>query len=154
MRRLHLLLMLALVALAAACSSGPPVRVFPPELSIQELRAGETGEWTVILRVRSFSTVPMQLSTLEGKLELGDGPDLPFTLQASRSVAAGSVELFEYRFTPDARQRAQVERILGERARLRYSLRGQLSSSEPRRRFDFDYRSALDPVPGLGAILR
>jgi len=40
------------------------------------------------------------------------------------------------------------------RSRLGYKLTGEITSSEPRGRYDIKYESALNAVPGLSGTLR
>lgn len=144
---------LLLVAVLAGCSGAPPRRIFPPELSLQELRIADSGDWTLVLRVRSFSTVPMQLEQISGSIRFADTPSTPLTARLDRSITPNSVELFELGLSPNAETRAAVA-ALGGGGNLRYELLGELESSDPNRDFEFEYRSALSPVPGLTGVLR
>ena len=49
MQRMAMVLGLVVLSLLAGCRGGPPVRVFPPELSVQELRTAGDGESAVNL---------------------------------------------------------------------------------------------------------
>lgn len=151
--RVSTLLLWVFVILLGGCAGGPPKRVFPPELSLQELQLESSQRWVAKLRVRSFSTVPMTLGSIEGSLSLG-GEAITIALQPGIAVAAGSVELIDLPFTPSAAHVAAVQAAMASRGSVRYQLLGELRSSEPRGRFDFDYGSALSPVPGLADVLR
>lgn len=153
MPRIALLIVFVLVA-CIGCAGGPPKRVFPPAASVQELRLDPNGQWIARLRIESFSTVPMTLARVDGSLVLGDTAPVAIALTPTIDVAAGSVELLDLAFTPSAELRAAVQQVQERRGSLRYSLKGEIRSSEPRGRFDYDYSSALSPVPGLGDVLR
>ena len=120
---------------------------------MQELRA-DGEQWIAVIRLNSFSDVPMSLLSLEGKLSLGDGVAQPFTIDSAVTVSARSVELLEWRFTPSAASLAALHNTLESRRSLKYSLNGSVRFSEPSRSFDFEYSSALGPVPGLPNVLR
>lgn len=152
MRLRFVVLFLTLLSLAA-CAGGPPKRVFPPEISLQELRA-DGEQWVAVVRVNSFSDVPMTLQSLEGRLVLADGAAMPISLSSQISVSARSVELLEWRFAPSAESAAALAQSIESRRSLKYSLNGSVRFSEPKRSFDFEYSSALAPVPGLSGVLR
>ena len=76
MQRIAMVLGLVVLSLLAGCRGGPPVRVFPPELSVQELRTAGDGEWTVVLRLRNFSTLPMRFSAWGRALHRAASPTL------------------------------------------------------------------------------
>jgi hypothetical protein len=153
MQRIARVLALVLLGLLAGCGGGQPVRVFPPELSVQELRTAGDGEWTVVLRLRNFSTVPMRFAAVRGQLRLGDEA-LAIDAAPNLSIAANSVDPFEVRFSPGAGLRARVAEVLAQRRSLRYAFDGTVASSEPQRRFEVRYESLLSPVPGLDGLLR
>ncbi|MBD8527382.1 hypothetical protein [Pseudomarimonas arenosa] len=152
---MHLRLFAALLMILslAACAGGPPKRVFPPEVSLQELRV-EGDQWLAVIRLNSFSDLPMTLNRLEGQISLADGPAMPILLSSEVSVSARSVELLEWRFRPSAEWRAVLDSTMESRRSLKYSLNGSVRFSEPKREFDFEYSSALAPVPGLPGVLR
>lgn len=153
MQRMAMVLGLVVLSLLAGCRGGPPVRVFPPELSVQELRTAGDGEWTVVLRLRNFSTLPMRFSEVAGTLRLGD-ENVAISATPNIEIAANSVDPVEVRFTAQAPLRARVAEVLSKRHSLRYSFEGTVASSEPQRRFDISYQSLLSPVPGLDGLLR
>ena len=152
--RLSGLLMVLLAGLVAGCSSGPPVRLFPPELSLAELRFDDAGA-VAVLRLRSFSTVALRVARVDGHLELGPrGARVPLNLQPDLYIAATSVELLEVRFQPEAELRALLQSSVTERRALDYRIEAEVVSSEPVTRFEISYRSSLAPAPGLPGVLR
>ena len=153
MQRGWLLVMLMTLALVG-CGSSPPVRLFPPELSLAELRLEADGA-VAVLRLRSFATVGMRVSSVQGQLLFGpQGERVDLSLQPGLQVAATSVELLEVRFQPDSALRALVETSIAQRRALDYRIDAQVASSEPATRFEIEYRSSLAPAPGLPGVLR
>lgn len=146
--------LLLLVLTLLGCAGGPPRRVFPPELSLHEMRLDADGRWVAQLRIRSFSTVSMQLSQIDGKLGFADATPHDFNLRPQINIAAGSVELIDLVLQLSANERALIDGLAGGRGSLKYSLSGQLHSSDPKRDFEFEYSSALSPAPGLINVLR
>lgn len=154
MRKLSAVLVFLLVAALAACSSGPPKRVFPPQGSLQELRVEADGQWVARIRIQNFSTVPMRFSRVEATLSVNGEQATQLLLNPGLTVGPGSNEILEHRFTPAAGPKAAVEQALANRGSVRYQFTGRIASSEPVTDHPFDYQSALDPVPGLTGILR
>ncbi len=154
MRLLPAAFALTMIALLAACSSGPPKRIFPPQASLQELRVRDDGQWEAKIRIQNFSTVPMVFSRLEGTLSIGGVEATRLDLDPAISVGPGSIELVSHVFTPAAGPAAAVQQALASRRAVRYQLTGRITSSEPASEHPFEYQSALDPVPGLTGVLR
>lgn len=154
MRFLRPALLLVLVALLAACAGGPPKRVFPPQVSVQELRLQDDGRWTAQLRIRNYSTVAMRFSRLQATLTVGGHEATRIDLDPGLSVGPGSIELVAHTFAPGSEAKAAVDAALAAGRGLRYRIAGDIRSSDPGTTDDFTYESALDPVPGLAGVLR
>jgi hypothetical protein len=154
MRKLTAAFVILLAITLAACASGPPKRVFPPQGSLQELRVDADGQWVARIRVQNFSTVPMRFSRVEATLSINGEEATRLVLSPELTVGPGSNEIFEHRFAPAAGPKAAVDQALANRRAVRYQLTGRIASSEPVTDHPFDYQSALDPVPGLAGILR
>jgi len=154
MRKLSALLPLLLIALLAACSSGPPVRIFPPQASVQELRVQEDGQWVASVRLQNFSTVPMRFSRLQATLSIAGQEATRIDIDPAMSVGPGSNEILRHVFTPTPGARATVSDAFANKRAVRYQLTGSIASAEHETDDDFDYSSALNPVPGLTGVLR
>lgn len=148
------LLLLVLLALLAACAGGPPKRVYPPQATVSELRATASGEWEMHLRIRNFSTVPMEFNRMQATLVLAGSEATRFDINPALTVGPGSAEVVSHRFTPPAAVRAAVQEALAARRPVPYSLTGRLASREPGTDDEFEYTSRLDPVPGLDGVFR
>lgn len=155
MRHGWLVWMAMAALLLAGCGSGPKVRLFPPELSLKELRHESDGDAVAVLRLRSFSTVAVRIDRISGHLEFGrNGERIPLALEPRLQVAATSVELLDVVFTPDPALRQRLERAVASREALDYRIEAEVSGSEPRIRFEIEYRSSLAPAPGLPGVFR
>lgn len=156
MRRTALFLIpVLLMALLAACGSGPRKRIFAPTASIQELVVQPDGQWQVRLRIQSFSNVPHTVSELSATLRI-DGIDTA-RLHLTPAVAIGpqSAEVEDLLVSPAPEAAARVTAALASGRRVDYALRGTLVSTEPnRRRDEFTFDGQLWPVPGLPGVLR
>ncbi len=148
------LLLMVVLMLLAACSSGPPVRIFPPQVSVQELRVLPDGRWSVDLRIRNYSTVPMRFSRLQATLEFGGQPAAQIDLDPGFSVGPGSSEVVAHVFAPPQAIKVAVEAAAAAGRGSRYRIHGAISSDEHGTDDDFEYQSALDPIPGLPGVLR
>ena len=148
------LLALASLVLLAGCASGPPKRVFPPQVTVQELRLQTDGQCTANLRIQNFSTVPMRFSRLQATLQIGGHDATTIDLDPGVSVGPGSNELVPVTFAPAAGAKAGVDAAMAAGRGVRYSIDGSISSSDPGSDDEFHYQSALDPVPGLAGVLR
>lgn len=154
MRKFSALLSLLLIALLAGCSSGPPKRIFPPQASMPELRVQEDGQWVASIRLQNFSTVPMRFSRLQATLSIAGQEATRIDIDPAMSVGPGSNEIVRHVFTPAAGARAAVSDAFANNRAVRYQLTGRIASAEHETDDDFDYTSALNPVPGLTGVLR
>lgn len=150
----RLIALALLAATLAGCAGGPPKRVYPPQARIQELVAMPDGSVTVKLRVQNYSNVPMQYSRITAALELQGQPSAKLDIPTDIGVGPGSAEIIEHRVSLDAAAAGRIADSLRDRRSLRYQLKGRIISQEPRGDYEFEYQSALDPVPGLTGVLR
>ena len=145
---LKALIALSLPVLLVACASdGPPKRINPPTVSIQEVRM-EGGQCALRLRIQNHSTVSMRFDALSFERFDLDGRALaPLSMAPDLDVAPYTGEPFQHTIDcPDMTEGA---------SELVYRLSGRITSTEPgRRNFDFSHRSRLLPVPGLGGVYR
>jgi len=154
MRKPQAVVALLLLALVAGCASGPPKRVFPPQVSLKELQVQADGQWVAQVRIQNYSTVPMRFSRLEATLSVNGQEATRISIDPGLSVGPGSNELVQHVFMPAAGPKAAVDQALANRRAVRYQLTGRIASSEPATDHPFDYQSALDPIPGLTGVLR
>ncbi|HEX5756310.1 MAG TPA: LEA type 2 family protein [Arenimonas sp.] len=150
---IRILSLLALSLLLAACASGPPKRIFPPQASIQELRV-DGANWQLDLRIRNFSTIALTYEHLDGELLINGQQAARFSLQPALTIGPGSAEIFSHPLQASAAAQAAVAAAMAQRHSLSYRIVGRIRSAEPRREHDYEFESALDPVPGLSGVLR
>lgn len=147
-------LMFAALVLAA-CSSGPPRRIYAPTASIQQLTVQADGQWLLQVRVQSFSNVPHTVTSLDAVLRI-DGIEAA-SVRVTPAVAIGpqSAEIEELHINPGAEAATRVNAALETGRRVDYHLSGTLVSSDPQKRTDtFTFDGQLWPAPGLAGVLR
>ena len=91
------LLALLLCLLLAACASGPPKRIYPPQARVQELQQQADGSISLQLRVQNFSTIAMRFSRLQLQLVLGDAEAVSIDVDPALAIGPGSADLHAQR---------------------------------------------------------
>jgi len=148
------LIMTAVLALLSACSSGPVKRLYPPQVSVQELAVAPDGKLALKLRIQNFSTVAMQFSRIDASLHFGSTAVGKLAFDPAVTVGPGSVEVVSHAVEIDEAALPLLNAALRERKALRYQLKGNIASSEPKADYDFEFESALNPVPGVDGVMR
>jgi len=138
--------MLCLLLGMAACG-GPVKRIFPPQVSLQELVLQADGQVSVKFRIQNYSTIPSKYSKVTGSLMFGD-------IEATALDFNPDISVVVQRFHFNATALDAMNTAIKNRSRLGYKLTGEITSSEPRGRYDIKYESALNAVPGLSGTLR
>ncbi len=142
--------------LLSACGGGTGVKqkLFPPSMSVQELRIEPDGTWSVAFRLQNFSNVGMRMETVEARFDVAGHEAARVSLAPGLDVPASSAELVRTSITPSAVAGAALKEALRSGS-VRYQLQGKIRSSEPRNRNeDFDFSSLLNSAPGLENVLR
>lgn len=147
------IIMLCLMLGIAACG-GPVKRVFPPQVSLQEIVLQPDGQLSVKFRIQNFSTVQTTYSRISGSLTLGNTEAIPLDFNPSINVGPGSNEIVQQSLRLSTTTQNAINEAIKNRSRLAYKLGGEITSSEPRGRYDIKYESALNAVPGLNGTLR
>jgi hypothetical protein len=144
-----LFLCLGLVAAVTlpACGGGPVRRINPPVATIQRLDTA-LPEWSMTLRIENFSTVPMRFLRMDLSVELGGFPAGNVAESLALDVPGISAEVVDVSLTPPDSVREVVATLRRAGARVSYTLRGEIVSSDPDKRFPFEASSWLNPVPG------
>lgn len=147
--------LLCALLLSACSGGGERKRVFPPSASVQELTVAADGSWTLALRLQNFSNVPQRFSGFVAEFTVGGQAAATLRPHTDITVGPESVEILSLALTPSAAAADAVGNALDTRRSVRYSLNGEIASSEPdKRRDDFVHESQLTPVPGLPGVLR
>lgn len=145
--------MLCLMLGMAACG-GPVKRVFPPQVSLQEIVLQADGKLAVKFRIQNYSTVPTRYSQITGKMKFADLDVANLNFNPDVSVGPGSNEIVQQSFPLDTAAANAINAAIKNRSRLSYKINGEITSSEPRGRYEIKYESALNAVPGLSGTLR
>jgi hypothetical protein len=149
----NLLAFVLLTILLAACG-GPVKRVFPPQVSLQEVVLNANGEVSAKFRIQNYSTVTTRFGRIVSNLSISGNEAARLDFNPDVSIGPGSIEVVSQTFALSPGAKTSIETALKNRSRISYSLSGEISSSEPRSNFDIKYESALNPVPGLPSTLR
>ncbi len=88
------IIMLCLMLGMAACG-GPVKRIFPPQVSLQEMVLQADGQVSVKFRIQNYSTVATNYSTISGKLKFGDTDAATLDFNPGISVGPGSNEIVQ-----------------------------------------------------------
>ncbi len=145
--------MLCLLLSMVACG-GPVKRIFPPQVSLQEIVLQADGQVSVKFRIQNYSTIPSKYSKVTGSLKFGDIEATALDFNPDISVGPGSNEIIVQRLRFSAAALDGLNAAIKNRSRLGYKLTGEITSSEPRGRYDINYESALNAVPGLSGTMR
>ncbi|MEZ5546097.1 MAG: hypothetical protein R3F10_13055 [Lysobacteraceae bacterium] len=150
------LLCLILAACLAACSGGPPKRVYPPSASVQELSILEgNGGWKLNLRMQNFSNVPHTISAIKAQFLIEGEVAATLDRAPNLIISPQGADIEEFSFSPSISAQTHMAAALADGRSVRYELRGDLESSAPdKRRDSLKFEGQLWPVPGLPGVLR
>ena len=158
-RLLHGLALLLLAALLTAC--GPTRQsVFPPTVTIQQMRVQPSGTWQLTVRFQNNSYTGMTYQSIEGRLQIAQG--IPVRVHARFDLDvpsfAGDVVQVEVLPTPEMSQALQAVAAKGSAGSLPYALSGTVHctphledhpDNKNPRDFPISSNSFLSPVPGV-----
>ena len=152
------LLVASLVALLAACSSGPPRRISEPAASIQQLTVQADGRWSIELRLQNYSSIPMRFDNVSFEFKVGDEAAGTLATQPALTIGPESADVVTVAFDPSANARLLLAGLLADGRGIGYRLEGTVSAAPADRGKARDYKtkrdSQLSPVPGLPGVLR
>jgi hypothetical protein len=163
-RLLHGLAMVLLVSVLAAC--GPQRQsVFPPTITIQQMRVQPDGTWELTLRFQNNSYTGMDYQSVEGQLQVAQG--IPVRLHAKFDLDvpsfAGDVLPITVLPTPEMSKALQAVAAKGSAGSLAYTIRGIVHcqpnledrpDNKNPRDFPFKHDDFLSPVPGIANTYR
>jgi len=156
LRRLAgLLALCALVLSLAACGGdGVKKQINPPRASIQQLTVMPNGQWKLVVRIQNCSNVPATFTTVNAKLTIGGQVAGSVISAPNMSIGGESADTVEAVLTPSLEGKMAVASVLSASQSVRYTLEGQLGTSQRGAPYDFKYESSLNPAPGLPGVLR
>jgi hypothetical protein len=163
-RLLHGLAIVLLVGVLSAC--GPQRQsVFPPTVTVQQMRVQPDGTWELTLRFQNNSYTGMDYQSIEGQLQIAQG--LPVRLHAKFDLdvpsLAGDVLQVSILPTTAMSQALQAVAAKGSAGSLAYTIRGIVHcqpnledhpDNKNPRDFPFKHDDFLSPVPGIANTYR
>lgn len=157
-RRITVLVLSLVVALAAACSSGPARRVSEPAASIQELAVQADGSWSISLRLQNYSSVPMRFDAVDLQVTVGDQAAGTLADAPALEIGPESADVVAVRMQPASGARMLLADALAAGRGVDYALDGTISAAPAdrgnARSYPVKRKSALSPAPGLAGVLR
>lgn len=146
---------LLLLAALVGCAHGPKVRINPPTATLQELAVQADGHWQLQLRLQNYSTVPTTFATIHARLVVGGQDAGEINATPDITIGPESADAIPVSLVPTLAAKTIVAAALASGQPASYSLEGEISSSQPKKRVDkFHFDSSLNPAPGLRGVLR
>ncbi|GAB2593257.1 hypothetical protein ISP15_09690 [Dyella jejuensis] len=163
-RLLHGLALTMLACVLVAC--GPQRQsVFPPNITIQQMRVQPDGAWKLTLRIQNNSYTGMDYQSIEGQLQVAQG--IPVRVHAAFDLQipsfAGDVLDVDVLPTPAMSKALQAVAAKGSAGSLGYALSGIVHCTpnledhpddKNPRDFPFKHDDFLSPVPGIANTYR
>ena len=153
-RIMKTVLVIAFLALLAACSSGPKKRINPPRASIQQLAVQADGSWQLSVRLQNFSSVSTSFSSVNAKLVIGGQDAGSLSVQPGISIGPESADVVMATLRPALGAKLVVASAIASGQASAYSLSGTIVTSDPKGNYPFNYDSTLNPAPGLNGVMR
>lgn len=158
-RLIQALALVALSLLLLACGPKKP-SVFPPSISVQELKVLPDGQWLLTLRIQNNSYGEMDFRSLDGQLQVGQ--EIPIRLHArfQRDIPALTGDVTQLKVLPTAAmtKALQATALKGSSGSLAYRVSGSAGArpeqEKARRDFSFEGNNWLSPVPGIAQTWR
>jgi hypothetical protein len=152
-RQWRVSLLLLLTAGLVAC--GPPKKsVFPPTVSIQQLKVLPDGQWQLTVRIQNNSYGEMDFMSLDGQLQMADlvPVRLHSTFELDIPALVGDVTMLDVLPTPAMTKALQMVAAKGSAGSLGYRVKGSTNAKPEQekaaRDFDFSGNDFLSPTPG------
>jgi len=147
-------LMFLLTAGLVAC--GPPKKsVFPPTVSVQQLKLLPDGEWQLSVRIQNNSYGEMDFTSLDGQLQIADlvPVRLHGTFELDIPALSGDVTTLTILPTAPMSKALQAVSAKGSAVSLGYRVSGSANAKPEQekqaRDFDFSGNDSLSPTPGI-----
>jgi hypothetical protein len=135
---------------------GPPKKsIFPPNVSVQQLKVLPSGQWRLTLRIQNNSYGEMDFRSLDGQLQVAEG--LPVRLHATfvLDIPTLAGDVLDIDVLPTAAMTQALKAIAGKGSagsvgyRVSGSARAKPEQEKAQRDFDFSGDDRLSPVPGI-----
>lgn len=156
-RPVAVLLSTTVLALLAACGTGPVRRVSEPAAQIQQLTVRADGGWDVQLRLQNYSSIPMRFDSVRLALTTAGQPAGDLHATPALTVGPESADVIDTRLQPSAAAKLALAEALAGRRSVAYSITGTIAATPDQggqRTFTVRRDSELSPAPGLPGVLR
>lgn len=150
-------LLLVAALLLAGCAGGPVRRVSKPSAQIQQLTVRADGSWDVELRLQNYSSIPMRFERARLAVNAADQSAGDLVATPALDVGPESADVVTVRLQPSTAAKLAVADALSSRRSLDYTLKGEIVATPEKKSqqtFDVEFRSSLNPAPGLPGVLR
>lgn len=145
----------ALLSLGLIACGPPKKSVFPPTVSVQQLKVLPSGQWRLTLRIQNNSYGEMDFRTLDGQLQVAQL--VPIRLHASfvRDIPSLAGDVLDLDVLPTDPMTQAIKAIAGKgsSASIGYRISGNTSAKpeqeKEQRDFEFSGDDRLSPVPGI-----
>jgi hypothetical protein len=152
--RLKSVFAIALLCMAAGCSSSPKRVVNPPGASLQQLQVRPDGQWQLSVRLQNFSSVSTAFQAMHGTLTIGGQDAGAFDIAPAMSIGPESADVVQATLRPSLGAKTTVASALAAGQALRYTLGGTIVTSDPKGSYPLSFESSLNPAPGLPGVMR
>jgi hypothetical protein len=155
MKRLLRTLLLVLFACGLSACGPPRKSVFPPSVSIQQVKVLADGQWELTVRIQNNSYGAMDFKALDGQLQIAELVPVRLHAVFERDIPAlvGDVITLDLLPTPPMIQALKAIAAKGSGSSVPYRVRGHASAKPEQekqvRDFDFNGSDWLSPVPGV-----
>ena len=147
-------LLFLLTAGLVAC--GPPKKsVFPPTVSVQQLKVLPDGEWQLTVRIQNNSYGEMDFTSLDGQLQIAEliPVRLHGTFELDIPALTGDVTTLTILPTAPMAKVLQAVGTKGSAGSAGYRISGSANAKPEQekqaRDFDFSGNDSLSPTPGI-----
>jgi hypothetical protein len=155
---MHRLLRVAVLLLTTVglIACGPPKKsVFPPSVSIQQLKVLPDGEWQLTLRIQNNSYGEMDFTSLDGQLQVAELVPIRLhsTFELDIPALVGDVVTLDVLPTAQMATALKAVNAKGSAGSLAYRVSGSANAKPEQekqaRDFSFSGNDALSPTPGI-----
>lgn len=157
MKRLPLIL-ITLLGPLLLIGCGPTHHVFPPEISVQQVRVSANGDWNLTVRMQNYSyDSSVHFDHVHAELSINKMPTATFDIHPDLDVAQKSADVAHVTIRPDTAARKALAAATGTLG-VAYTIKGQVqvTGEDSRKPSDFpiDHHGWLSPVPGIANTYR
>ncbi|HEY0197270.1 MAG TPA: hypothetical protein VGC19_01855 [Rhodanobacter sp.] len=159
MRLVRWILPVLLAIGLVAC--GPPKKsVFPPSVSVQQLKVLPNGQWRLTLRIQNNSYGEMDFRSLDGQLQVAELVPVRLHAKFVLDIPTLAGDVLELDVLPTEGMTQALKAIAGKGSAgsVGYRVSGSASAKPEQeklqRDFDFSGDDRLSPVPGIPGTYR